>query len=336
MQTILVTGAAGFIGFHVSRRLLQDGFHVVGVDSLDPYYSVQLKQDRLTLLSDQSGFEFYHLDLADRTATSELFERSKFDAVIHLAAQAGVRYSLQNPQAYVQSNLIAFANVLEGCRTQEVGHLVFASSSSVYGANTRVPFATHHTADHPLSLYAATKKSNELMAHAYAHLYGIPCTGLRLFTVYGPWGRPDMAPFLFARAIFENQPINVYNGGDLYRDFTYIDDVVETVTRVLQRSPVPDANWSSDDPDPSSSAAPYRLYNVGNSSPVKVADFIAALEDAIGKKAIRNMLPMQPGDMHTTYADVSMLEAHICFRPAVPMREGVRRFIEWYRPYYGY
>lgn len=336
MQTILVTGTAGFIGSHVSHRLLRDGYHVVGADSLDAYYSVQLKQDRLKDLTEHSEFEFLQVDLADRTATSELFERAKFEAVVHLAAQAGVRHSLENPHAYVQSNLIAFANLLEGCRAQEVGHLVFASSSSVYGANTRVPFATHHTTDHPLSLYAATKKANELMAHSYAHLYGIPCTGLRLFTVYGPWGRPDMAPFLFARAIFENRPINVYNGGELFRDFTYIDDVVETVARLLQHSPAPDSNWSSDDPDPSSSNAPYRLYNVGNSSPVKVADFIAALEQAIGKEAIRNMLPMQPGDMHTTYADVEKLEAQIRFKPEVPIEEGVRRFIEWYRPYYGY
>ncbi|MFZ4438379.1 MAG: NAD-dependent epimerase [Syntrophales bacterium] len=341
MRKILVTGAAGFIGFHLSRRLLAEGNEVVGLDNLNAYYDVTLKQSRLKILEgvgkdlESPSFSFVRADLADRKAMEALFAENRFDTVVNLAAQAGVRYSLENPQAYVESNLVGFMNILEGCRHHGVKHLVFASSSSVYGANTRMPFSVHDNVDHPLSLYAATKKANELMAHSYASLYKLPSTGLRFFTVYGPWGRPDMALFLFTRAILEGRPIDVFNGGRMERDFTYIDDIVEGLTRVLLKIPVPNAAWRGDAPDPSSSFAPYRLYNIGNNRPVALMEFIETLEEQLGRKAIRNFLPMQAGDVPATSADVDDLMAAVGFRPATPIAEGIRRFVAWYREYYG-
>ncbi|MEI7671374.1 MAG: NAD-dependent epimerase [Deltaproteobacteria bacterium] len=341
MRKILVTGAAGFIGFHLSRRLLAEGNEVVGLDNLNAYYDVTLKQSRLKILEgvgkdlESPSFSFVRADLADRKAMEALFAENRFDTVVNLAAQAGVRYSLENPQAYVESNLVGFMNILEGCRHHGVKHLVFASSSSVYGANTRMPFSVHDNVDHPLSLYAATKKANELMAHSYASLYKLPCTGLRFFTVYGPWGRPDMALFLFTRAILEGRPIDVFNGGRMERDFTYIDDIVEGLTRVLLKIPVPNPAWRGDAPDPSSSFAPYRLYNIGNNRPVALMEFIETLEEQLGRKAIRNFLPMQAGDVPATSADVDDLMAAVGFRPATPIAEGIRRFVAWYQEYYG-
>jgi UDP-glucuronate 4-epimerase len=346
MRKILVTGAAGFIGFHLSRRLLAKGDAVVGLDNLNSYYDVTLKQARLRILQGaekgtdlksvpfSAPFSFVRADLADREAMERLFGENRFDTVVNLAAQAGVRYSLENPRAYMDSNLVGFLNILEGCRGQGVEHLVFASSSSVYGANTRMPFSVRDNVDHPLSLYAATKKANELMAHAYASLYGLPCTGLRFFTVYGPWGRPDMALFLFTRAILENRPIDVFNEGRMERDFTYIDDIVEGLVRVLERVPAPNPDWQGDFPDPSSSFAPYRLYNIGNNRPVALMEFIEILEGQLGRKAIRNFLPMQAGDVQATCADVDDLMAAVGFRPATPITEGIRRFVAWYREYY--
>ncbi len=334
MRKILVTGAAGFIGFHLSRRLLKEGDTVVGLDNLNDYYDVSLKQARLKLLQENEGFRFIRANLADRNELDSLFAKNGFEIVVNLAAQAGVRYSLKNPYAYLDSNLTGFLNILEGCRHHPVKHLVFASSSSVYGGNTRMPFSTRDNVDHPLSLYAATKKSNELMAHAYASLYRIPCTGLRFFTVYGPWGRPDMALFLFTRAILENRPIDVFNHGKMKRDFTYIDDIVEGVIRVLDRIPEPDPAWRGDSPDPSSSFAPYRLYNIGNNRPVDLMEYITTLEDQLGRKAVRNLLPMQAGDVPATCADVDDLTADVGFRPATPITEGIRRFVAWYREYY--
>lgn len=334
MRKILVTGAAGFIGFHLSRRLLKDGDAVFGLDNLNDYYDVSLKQARLKLLQENEGFRFIRANLADRNELDSLFAKNGFEIVVNLAAQAGVRYSLKNPYAYLDSNLTGFLNVLEGCRHHPVKHLVFASSSSVYGGNTRMPFSTRDNVDHPLSLYAATKKSNELMAHAYASLHRIPCTGLRFFTVYGPWGRPDMALFLFTRAILENRPIDVFNHGKMKRDFTYIDDIVEGVVRVLDRIPEPDPAWRGDSPDPSSSFAPYRLYNIGNNRPVDLMEYITVLEDQLGRKADRNLLPMQAGDVPATCADVEDLTAAVGFRPATPIKEGIRRFVAWYREYY--
>jgi len=334
VRKILVTGAAGFIGFHLSRRLLKDGDTVVGLDNLNDYYDVALKQARLKLLQENEGFRFIRANLADRNELDSLFAKNGFEIVVNLAAQAGVRYSLKNPYAYLDSNLTGFLNILEGCRHHPVKHLVFASSSSVYGGNTRMPFSTRDNVDHPLSLYAATKKSNELMAHAYASLYRIPCTGLRFFTVYGPWGRPDMALFLFTRAILENRPIDVFNHGKMKRDFTYIDDIVEGVHRVLDRIPEPDPAWRGDSPDPSSSFAPYRLYNIGNNRPVDLIEYITVLEDQLGRKAVRNLLPMQAGDVPATCADVDDLTAAVGFRPATPIKEGIRRFVAWYREYY--
>lgn len=334
MRKILVTGAAGFIGFHLSRRLLTDGDAVVGLDNLNAYYDVSLKQARLKLLEESENFRFFRADLADREALKALFAENSFEIVVNLAAQAGVRYSIENPNAYMDSNLLGFLNILEGCRHQRVKHLVFASSSSVYGANTRMPFSVHDNVDHPLSLYAATKKANELMAHAYASLYRIPCTGLRFFTVYGPWGRPDMALFLFTRAILENRPIDVFNEGRMKRDFTYIDDIVEGVVRVLARIPEPNASWRGNSPDPSSSFAPYRLYNIGNNRPVELMEYIEVLEEQLGRKAVRNLLPMQAGDVPATCADVDDLTAAVGFRPATPIAEGIRRFVAWYREYY--
>ncbi len=332
---ILVTGAAGFIGYHLSERLLREGRRVVGIDNLNDYYDPQLKHDRLSRLVGRDGFEFREIDVADREQIPHLFAEGGFDRVVHLAAQAGVRYSLENPHAYIDANLVGFTNILEGCRHNGVEHLVYASSSSVYGANTRMPFSTHQNVDHPVSLYAATKKANELMAHTYSHLYGLPTTGLRFFTVYGPWGRPDMALFLFTRAILEGRSIDVFNHGKMRRDFTYIDDIVEGVFRLLSHTAGGNANWSSDEPDPATSRAPYRVYNIGNNQPVELLDFIAAIEDALGMKAEKNLLPMQPGDVPATFADVDDLSADVGFRPATPIREGIRSFVEWYRDYYG-
>lgn len=331
---ILVTGAAGFIGFHLCQRLLARGDHVVGLDNLNDYYDVSLKQARLEQLEGQANFRFVRLDLADRAGIAELFAAEGFDKVVNLAAQAGVRYSLENPHAYVDSNLVGFVNILEGCRHHRIKHLVYASSSSVYGANTRMPFSIHHNVDHPVSLYAATKKANELMAHTYAHLYGLPCTGLRFFTVYGPWGRPDMALFLFTKAILEGRPIDVYNYGKMRRDFTFVDDIVEGVIRVTDRIAPANPEWNGDLPDPGTSAAPYRLYNIGNNNPVELMDLIGTLEKALGKKAEKNLLPIQPGDVPATYADVEALTADVGFKPATPIEVGVERFVAWYRNYY--
>jgi UDP-glucuronate 4-epimerase len=335
MAPILVTGAAGFIGYHTTEALLARGDEVVGLDNLNAYYEVSLKEARLARLTGKPGFEFARLDVADLAGLRSVFERTRPRAVVHLAAQAGVRYSLQNPHAYVESNLVGFTNILECCRHGGVEHLVYASSSSVYGANTLMPFSVHHNVDHPVSLYAATKKANELMAHTYSHLYALPTTGLRFFTVYGPWGRPDMALFLFTRAILEGRPIDLFNEGRMRRDFTYVDDIVEGVVRTLDRVPVGSPDWSSDRPDPGTSRAPYRVYNIGNNQPVELTEFVAAIEDAVGRKAETRLLPMQPGDVPATWADVDDLMRDTGFRPATPIREGVRRFVAWYRDYYG-
>ncbi|MHB8828389.1 MAG: NAD-dependent epimerase [Syntrophales bacterium] len=335
MRKILVTGAAGFIGFHLSRRLLAEGNAVCGLDNLNPYYDVKLKEARLKIIEKHPAFNFARGELSDRTAMEKLFTENSFDMVVNLAAQAGVRYSLTNPHAYVESNLAGFMNILEGCRYNHVKHLLFASSSSVYGANTGMPFSVHDNVDHPLSLYAATKKANELMAHTYSALYKLPCTGLRFFTVYGPWGRPDMALFLFTRAILENRPIDVFNNGNMKRDFTYVDDIVEGLVRVMDKTPAPNPLWNGNSPDPSSSFAPYRIYNIGNNSPVKLLDFIEELEKQLGKAAVKNYLPLQPGDVPETRADVDDLMADVGFRPATPISEGIRRFVLWYREYYG-
>lgn len=332
---ILVTGAAGFIGSHLAIRLLERGDAVVGLDNLNDYYDVSLKEARLARVSTHRGFRFVRGDVADRDAMAALFAAERFDKVVHLAAQAGVRYSLTNPHAYVDANLVGFTNVLEGCRHSRVQHLVYASSSSVYGANVVQPFSEHHSVDHPVSLYAATKKANELMAHVYAHLFGLPTTGLRFFTVYGPWGRPDMALFLFTKAILAGQPIDIFNHGNMVRDFTYIDDIVEGVVRVTDATPAPDPSYDRVKADPATSAAPYRVFNIGNNNPVKLMEFVEAIEAAVGKPAIRNLTDIQPGDVPSTFADVSALEAAVGFRPATPVREGIRRFVAWYREYYG-
>lgn len=334
-MTILVTGAAGFIGFHVARRLLDRGDAVVGLDNLNAYYDVSLKEARLARLRGHAGFRFAKLDLADREGLAGLFASERPRRVVHLAAQAGVRYSLQNPHAYIDSNIAGFMNVLEGCRHHGVEHLAYASSSSVYGGNTRLPFSEHDNIDHPVSLYAATKKANELMAHTYSHLFRLPTTGLRFFTVYGPWGRPDMALFLFTRAILEGRPIDVFNRGQMVRDFTYIDDIVEGVVRVVDRAAEAAPAFDPSAPDPGTSNAPYRVFNIGNSQPTPLEDYIEALEQALGRKAERNYLPMQPGDVPATSADTSELNAWVGFKPATPVREGVRRFVAWYREYYG-
>ena len=333
-QRILVTGAAGFIGFHLAQRLLARGDAVTGLDNLNDYYEVSLKEARLKQLTDRANFRFVRLDLADRAGMAELFAKERFDVVINLAAQAGVRYSLINPHAYIDANLAGFMNILEGCRHHGVKHLVYASSSSVYGANTAMPFSVHDNVDHPVSLYAASKKANELMAHTYSHLYNLPTTGLRFFTVYGPWGRPDMALFLFTRAILAGKPIDVFNHGKMRRDFTYIDDIVEGVVRVADNIAAPNPAWSGDAPDPGTSRAPYRLYNIGNHSPVELMRLIEVLEDALGKTAEKNFLPIQPGDVPATYADVDDLIRDVGFKPETPIEEGVGRFVEWYRGYY--
>ena len=330
---VLVTGAAGFIGFHLARRLLEQACNVVGADHLGSYYDPALKQARLAQLAGDPRFRFEKLDLADRDATAALFAAHRFPRVLHLAAQPGVRYSLADPHGYVDANIVAFLNVLEGCRRNECRHLLYASSSAVYGANTRVPFRTSDNVDHPVSLYGATKKANEAMAHAYAHLYGLPVTGLRFFTVYGPWGRPDMAPWLFTQAIIEGRPIRLFNQGRMRRDFTYIDDVVEAVVRLIERPPAGNPSWSGEAPDAATSQAPWRLYNIGNNRPIELSDFVAALEAAIGRPAIRELAPMQPGDVVETFADVSDLQAVVDFRPDTPIEEGLRRFVAWYRGY---
>ena len=332
---ILVTGAAGFIGFHTANALLARGDEVVGLDNLNTYYDVRLKEARLALLQDQAGFRFVRADLEDRAVIAALFATERFDRVVHLAAQAGVRYSLENPHAYIDANIQGFMNILEGCRHTQVGHCVFASSSSVYGANTAMPFSVHQNVDHPLSLYAATKKANELMAHTYAHLYRLPMTGLRFFTVYGPWGRPDMSMFIFTSKILKGEPIDVFNNGQHMRDFTYIDDIVEGVVRTLDQVAAPDPAWSSDAPDSATSSAPYRLYNIGNNNPVELMTFIRCIETAVGREAIKNYLPLQPGDVPKTYADVDALQAAVGFTPRTPIETGVARFVAWYRGHYG-
>ncbi len=335
MSAILVTGAAGFIGFHLTRRLLAAGHLVTGLDNLNDYYDVSLKEARLGMLLGQSGFRFVRAGLEQKEVVEELFSSAQFDCVIHLAAQAGVRYSMQNPHTYINSNIVGFLNILEGCRRIAVKHLVYASSSSVYGANSAVPFSEHHSADHPVSLYAATKRSNELMAHTYAHLYGIPVTGLRFFTVYGPWGRPDMAYFSFTRAILEGRPIDIFNHGRMQRDFTYIDDIVEGVVRVMGHPPAPNPFWNAETPDPATSSAPYRLYNIGNNNPVELARFIEVLEECLGKKAIRNFLPLQPGEVLVTCANVDDLSGAVGFRPDTTIEKGLASFTDWYKEFYG-
>jgi len=332
-QSILVTGAAGFIGFHVAHRLLSSGRKVVGLDNLNAYYDPRLKHARLAELTSFPTFRFEKRDLADRDGIAELFDAHDFPFVIHLAAQAGVRYSLTDPHAYVDANLVGFINVLEGCRHGGCRHLVYASSSSVYGANTALPFRTSDNVDHPVSLYAATKKANEAMAHAYAHLFSLPTTGLRFFTVYGPWGRPDMAMWLFTEAIMAGRPIRLFNGGKMRRDFTYVDDVVESVVRLIDLPAQPDPSWSGDDPNPATSKAPWRVYNIGNNQPVEVLEVVRLLEEALGRKAKRELLPMQPGDVPATFADVADLEAAVEFKPRTSIEDGIRHFVAWYRRY---
>ena len=331
---ILVTGAAGFIGMTTSLRLLARGDEVVGLDNLNDYYEVSLKENRLKRLTALPGFRFVKLDVGDRAGMEKLFAEEKFDKVIHLAAQAGVRYSIQNPHAYVDSNLVGFINVLEGCRHHKVQHLVYASSSSVYGGNTKMPFSEHDSVDHPVSLYAATKKANELMAHTYSHLYGLPTTGLRFFTVYGPWGRPDMALFLFTKAILEGRPIDVFNHGNMKRDFTYVDDIVEGVIRVMDRNAAANPDYDPISADPATSNVPYRVFNIGNNNPVQLLDFIGAIEDALGQKAEKRLLPLQDGDVPATYANTDQLNDWVGFVPGTTVQEGVGRFIAWYRDYY--
>ncbi len=334
MQKILITGAAGFIGHALSKRLLEEGRTVVGLDNLNDYYDPELKRARLAQLTPFPGFLHVGFDMADRDQVASLFAEHRFDAVINLAAQAGVRYSLVNPHSYVDTNLVGFVNILEGCRHTKVKHLVYASSSSVYGANTKMPFTVHHNVDHPVSLYAASKKANELMAHSYSHLYGLPTTGLRFFTVYGPWGRPDMALFLFTKAILEDRPIDVFNNGNMERDFTYIDDIVEGVVRIIDHVATPNPDWSGDDPDPATSYCPWRIYNIGNNAKEKLMRYIEVLEDCLGKKAKKNFLPMQAGDVPATYANVDDLVREIGFKPDTPIEVGIRNFVDWYREYY--
>lgn len=346
---ILVTGAAGFIGFHLSSRLVRDGHEVIGLDSINDYYDVNLKYGRLLMCGIEqqnieygqliqsgtySNYAFIQLQLEDREAIMQLFSKQSFDAVVNLAAQAGVRYSVTNPHAYVDANVVGFMNILEGCRHYKVGHLVYASTSSVYGLNEKSPFSPKEAADHPISLYAATKKANEMMAHVYSHLYGVPTTGLRFFTVYGPWGRPDMALFLFTKAILENRPIDVFNFGNMQRDFTYVDDIVEGIVRVIQKPATSNENWDAQHPDSDSSSAPYRIYNIGNSAPVSLMEYIEAIETKLGKKAEKNLLPLQPGDVTSTYADTSSLENDFGYKPATSVKEGVSRFIDWYLSFF--
>lgn len=331
---VLVTGAAGFIGFHLSKRLLAEGHEVVGLDILNDYYDVNVKKNRLKQIEDNEKFTFAYMDMADRATMEKLFAEEKFTHVVNLAAQAGVRYSLINPQAYIDSSVVGFMNILEGCRHTGVEHLVYASSSSVYGLNTNMPFSIHDSVDHPISMYAATKKSNELMAHSYSHLFNIPTTGLRFFTVYGPWGRPDMALFLFTKAIFEDKPINVFNHGKMLRDFTFIDDIVEGVVRVMKNTASSNPDWSGDAPDPGTSPAPFRIYNIGNNQPTELMRYIEVLEECIGKKAEKNMMPLQAGDVPSTYANVDDLVRDVDFKPETTVEEGIAKFVEWYRGYY--
>jgi len=331
----LVTGTAGFIGYHVAERLLARGDEVTGLDNVNDYYDVRLKEARMARLDGKRGYDFVRLDVSDNEGMARVFAELKPEVVIHLAAQAGVRYSLTNPHAYIQSNVAGFMNILEGCRHQRVRHLVYASSSSVYGGNTRQPFSIHDNIDHPVSLYAASKKANELMAHTYSHLYGLPTTGLRFFTVYGPWGRPDMAMFLFTKAILEGKPIDVFNHGKMQRDFTYIDDIVEGIVRTADRVAAPNPAYSSEVPDPGTSSAPYRVYNIGNNNPVELMEMIAVLERVLGKTAEKRMLPLQPGDVPATWADVDDLTRDVGFKPSTPIEDGIRRFVAWYREYYG-
>lgn len=333
-MNVLVTGAAGFIGYHLSEKLLARGDTVVGYDSVNDYYDVSLKEARLARLAKKPGFRMVRGDLADKAAVVELFSKNRFDRVIHLAAQAGVRYSLEHPEAYVDSNLVGFVNILEACRHAKIPHLAYASSSSVYGANTHMPFSVHHNVDHPVSLYAATKKANELMAHTYSHLFKLPTTGLRFFTVYGPWGRPDMALFGFTKKILAGEPIEVFNHGKMRRDFTYVDDIVEGVVRVSDRIPEPDPSWSGEHPDPGTSLAPYRVYNIGNHQPVELLEFIGIIERKLGRTAEKKLMPIQPGDVPATYADVSDLQRDVGFAPATPLETGIGRFVDWYREYY--
>jgi len=331
---ILITGAAGFIGSSVAIRLLERGDQVFGLDNLNAYYDPTLKEARLARLRAYPKFTFKKMDLADREAMPQLFREHKFDAVLNLAAQAGVRYSIENPMAYIDANLVGFANVLEGCRHGGVGHLVFASTSSVFGANTKQPFSEHQNVDHPISLYAATKKANEVMAHSYAHLYKLPCTGLRFFTVYGPWGRPDMALFKFTKGILAGEPIPVFNNGQMVRDFTYIADIVEGVIRVIDQPAQPNPQWNGDDPDPATSYAPYRVFNIGNNNQVQLMDYIRAIEEALGKKAILELMPMQAGDVPSTLADTSLLNAAVGFKPNTAVTYGVKQFVDWYLDYF--
>ncbi len=332
---ILVTGCAGFIGFHVAKRLLALGWSVVGLDNVNDYYDTHIKEGRLAILNNHAEFRFERLNLADKAGMASLFDRERFARVVHLAAQAGVRYSLTNPDVYIESNIRGFENILEGCRHNGCEHLIYASSSSVYGANTKLPFSTSASVDHPISLYAATKKANELMAHTYAHLFKLPSTGLRFFTVYGPWGRPDMAMWLFARAILADQPIRLFNNGQMLRDFTYVDDIVEAIVRLIPKAPAGNPAWSGDSPDPATSYAPWRVFNIGNSSPVELMYVVEQIECSLGKKAIKEFLPMQPGDVPATYADVADLEAAVDFRPQTTIEDGISRFIAWFKDYHG-
>ena len=334
-KPILITGAAGFIGFHLAKRLLDDGHGVIGMDNLNDYYDPSFKEKRLVILDKYPRFEFTKMDLASEAGMATLFSNYGFGVVVHLAAQAGVRYSIENPSAYIKSNIVGHLNVLEGCRHEGVGHLVYASSSSVYGANTSMPFSVHDNVDHPVSLYAATKKSDELMSHSYSHLYGLPTTGLRFFTVYGPWGRPDMALFKFTKNILAGEPIDVFNYGNHRRDFTYIDDIVEGVVRVMGKTPEGNPDWSGDNPDPASSKAPWKVYNIGNNQPVELMRYIEVLEDCLGKKAEKNMLPLQPGDVPDTYADVDALVEDVGYKPSTTIEEGIKKFVDWYREFYG-
>jgi len=333
-KLVLVTGAAGFIGFHLSKKLLETGYAVVGIDNMNDYYEVSLKESRLDLLKEIEGFEFRQLSIGDKEQLNQLFKEYKFLFVVNMAAQAGVRYSITNPQAYIDSNIQGFINILEACRHNKPQHLVYASSSSVYGANTKMPFSVHHNVDHPLSLYAATKKANELMAHTYSSLYQLPTTGLRFFTVYGPYGRPDMALFLFTKAILEGKPIDVYNHGKMKRDFTYVDDIVQGIVKLLPKVPTGDKAWRGENPDPATSFAPYRVFNIGNNMPVELLRFIEVLEDKIGKKAVKNFMPIQLGDVPETYADIDALENEIGFRPSTTIEEGIGNFVDWYLEYY--
>lgn len=334
MPKYLITGCAGFIGFHLSERLLREGHMIIGLDNLNDYYDVTLKNARLAILNTKNKFTFIKASLEDTTAINKVFSENSFDAVINLAAQAGVRYSLENPRAYIDANIVGFLNILEACRHNKIGHLIYASSSSVYGANTTVPFSVHHNVDHPLSLYAATKKSNELMAHTYSHLYGVPVTGLRFFTVYGPWGRPDMALFLFTKAITEGKPIKVFNHGKMLRDFTYVDDIVEGIVRLTRKKPVSNPEWTGEKPDPGTSNSSYKIYNIGNNQPVELCEFISILEKKLGIEAVKEYLPMQPGDVPRTYADVDDLMRDVGFKPSTSIEDGIGRFVEWYKDYY--